>query len=153
MRLLKLLTLTALSVGLGFCQENDCETLDKCQEALKTNKNSSLLHFRAGEILFQEKNCQEATNGSSCQRAYNEFRYALSGDLQPKWTEVWSHINLGKIFDLSNQRERALNEYRLALRTKDDMRGALDEARKYIKTPYGSSGDSTPPAIRLRSIP
>jgi hypothetical protein len=148
MRLLKLLTLAALSVGLGFCQENGCDTLDKCQEALKTNKNSSLLHFRTGEILFQEKNCQGATNGRNCQRAANEFREALSGDLQPKWTQVWSHINLGKIFDLSEQRDRALNEYRLALRTKDNTRGAVDEARKYTETPYGSSGDSPPAPIR-----
>jgi len=41
---------------------------------------------------------------------------------------------LGKIFDATNQRERALNEYRRALRTLDNTRGALDEARKYIET-------------------
>jgi hypothetical protein len=61
---------------------------------------------------------------------------ALAVDLDPKWTEVWSHINLGKVFDISNQRDRALNEYRLAIRTKDNTRGALDEARKYTETPY-----------------
>jgi hypothetical protein len=53
-----------------------------------------------------------------------------------EWTEVWDHINLGKIFDITDQRERALNEYRLALRTKDNTRGALDEAKKYTEAPY-----------------
>jgi hypothetical protein len=50
------------------------------------------------------------------QSAANEFREAENGDLQPKWIEVWWHINLGKIFDLTGQRDRALNEYRQAQR-------------------------------------
>jgi hypothetical protein len=74
----------------------------------------------------------------------NEFREALNGDLQPKWTEVWAHINLGKIFDINNQRDRALNEYRLALRTKDNTRGALDEAAKYTKEPYRLHQEASP---------
>ena len=68
--------------------------------------------------------------------AANEFRDALSGDRDPKWTEVWSHINLGKIFDTTRQRDRALNEYRLAQRLGDNTRGAQDEAAKYIGSPF-----------------
>jgi tetratricopeptide (TPR) repeat protein len=124
---MKLMTLAALFVGLGFGQSNDCDTLDKCQEALKTNPHSSLIHFRIGEIYLPQ---------GSYQASGNEFRSALDGDLEPKWIEVWSHINLGKIFDVTHQRERALNEYRLALRTKDDTRGAQAEANKYIEAPY-----------------
>src|SRR5258708_4968246 len=60
----------------------------------------------------------------------------LAGELDPKWSEVWSHINLGKIFDITGQRERAVNEYNLAIRTKDDTQGAQEEAGKYLKTPY-----------------
>ncbi len=70
------------------------------------------------------------------QQAANEFREALNGDLEPKWTEVWSHINLGKIFDITGQRDRAVNEYNLAIRTKDNTQGAQEEAAKYLKTPY-----------------
>ncbi len=124
---MKLLTLAALSVGLGLGQSNDCDTFDKCQEALKTNRKSSLIHYRIGEIYFLQNNYQSAAN---------EFRQAVYGDLEPKWTEVWAHINLGKIFDITDQRERALQHYRLALRTKDNTRGALDEAKKYTETPY-----------------
>ena len=69
-------------------------------------------------------------------RSANEFREALSGDLEPKWTEVWAHINLGKIFDITDQRDRAVNEYRQALRTKDNTQGALEEAQKYIDKKY-----------------
>ena len=35
---------------------------------------------------------------------------------------------LGKIFDTTGQRERAVNEYRQAIQTGDPTQGALDEA-------------------------
>ncbi|HVO99846.1 MAG TPA: M1 family aminopeptidase [Bryobacteraceae bacterium] len=101
--------------------------LKEYQKALDVARNSSLAHFRIGQVHFLEGNWSPAAN---------EFREALSGDLEPKWTEVWSHIFLGKIFDVSDQRERALNEYRLAARTKDNTQGALDEAAKYTAQKY-----------------
>ncbi|HLH17219.1 MAG TPA: hypothetical protein VKX45_08355, partial [Bryobacteraceae bacterium] len=70
------------------------------------------------------------------QQAANDFREALNGDQVPQWTVVWSHINLGKIFDVTGQRDRAVNEYNQAIRTKDDTQGAQEEAAKYLKTPY-----------------
>lgn len=103
------------------------EALKEYQKALDVNANSSLAHYRVGELFFLQSNWQSAANS---------FRSALSGDLEPKWTEVWADINLGKIFDISGQRERAVNQYRLALRTKDNTQGALEEAGKYINTPY-----------------
>jgi predicted negative regulator of RcsB-dependent stress response len=124
---MKLLTLAALSVGLGFSQSNACDTLDQCQEALKTNRSSSLIHFRIAEIYFQQ---------GKLPNSYNEFRLSLNGDSEPRWTQVWARIDLGKIFDVTKQRDRALNEYREALRTKDNTRGGLDEAAKYIAAPY-----------------
>jgi hypothetical protein len=60
----------------------------------------------------------------------------LNGDLEPKWIEVWSHINLGRIFDVTSQRERARNEFQLAIRTKDNTQGAQEEAAKYIDKAY-----------------
>jgi len=43
---------------------------------------------------------------------------------------------LGKIFDITGQRSRAVNEYRQAIQTGDNTQGALDEARKYLEQPY-----------------
>ena len=80
-----------------------------------------------GEVFLLQNNYQSAAN---------EFRESLNGDLDPKWTEVWAHINLGKIFDVTGQRERAVNEYNHAIRTKDNTQGAQEEAAKYLKTPY-----------------
>jgi aminopeptidase N len=103
------------------------EALKEYQKALDVRRNSSLAHYRVAEVFMLQNNYQSAAN---------EFREALNGDLEPKWTEVWAHINLGKIFDITGQRERAVNEYTLAVRTKDNSQGAQEEASKYLKTPY-----------------
>jgi aminopeptidase N len=103
------------------------DALKEYQKALETTKNSSLAHYRIGEVFFLQNNYQSAAN---------EFRESLNGDLEPKWTEVWGHINLGKIFDITGQRERAVNEYQLAQRTRDNTQGAQDEVAKYLKQPY-----------------
>jgi len=103
------------------------EALKEYQKALESNKGSSLAHYRIGEVFFLQNNYQSAAN---------EFRESLNGDLDPKWTEVWGHINLGKIFDITGQRERAVNEYQLAQRTRDNTQGAQDEVQKYLKQPY-----------------
>ena len=101
--------------------------LGEYQKALDINRLSSLAHYRVGEVFFALRNYQSAANS---------FREALNGDLEPSWAEVWSHINLGKIFDVTGQRERAVNEYQQAIRTKDDTQGALDQANQYLKEPY-----------------
>ena len=74
------------------------------------------------------------------------FRASLDGDLDTayKWVEVWSHIYIGKIYDLTGQRERAVNEYSRAQHLMDDTGGAQAEADRYLKKPYGedSSGST-----------
>jgi tetratricopeptide (TPR) repeat protein len=97
------------------------------KKELEAKPRDSLTHFRIAEIHFQRGEFQPAANA---------FREALNGNLQPKWVEVWSLLNLGKVFDLTGQRERAVNEYRQAVRTRDNTRGAVDEAEIYRKTPY-----------------
>ena len=101
--------------------------LAEYQKALDNNKNSSLANYRIGEIFFTQHNFQSAANS---------FRDALRGDDDPKWTEVWSHIQLGRIFDVTGQRERAVNEYRLAVQTNDNTQGAINEARNLMAHPY-----------------
>jgi peptidase M1-like protein len=103
------------------------DALKEYQKALEANRNSSLAHYRIAEVFFLQNNYQSAAN---------EFREVLNGDLDPKWTECWSHINLGKVFDITGQRDRALNEYNLAIRTKDNTQGCQEEAAKYLKSPY-----------------
>jgi tetratricopeptide (TPR) repeat protein len=101
--------------------------LAEYQKALEVNSQSSLANYRIGEVLFTQRNYQASVNA---------FRDALRGDGEPRWTEVWSHIALGKIFDITGQRDRAVNEYRLAVQTNDNTQGALNEARQWLQKPY-----------------
>jgi tetratricopeptide (TPR) repeat protein len=105
--------------------------LAEYQKALDVNPQSSLVNFRMGEALFSQRDYQAAVN---------YYRDALNGDGEPRWTEAWSHIALGKIFDLSGQRDRAVNEYRLAAQTKDNSQGAVNEARLWLQKPYKLEG-------------
>jgi len=101
--------------------------LDQYKKALDANSQSSLANYRIGEVLFTQRNYQASVNS---------YRDALRGDDEPRWTEVWSHIQIGKIFDITGQRDRAVNEYRLAIQTNDNTQGALNEARLYLQKPY-----------------
>jgi tetratricopeptide (TPR) repeat protein len=101
--------------------------LGEFQKALEANSQSSLANYRIGEVLFSQRNYQASANS---------YRDALRGDGDPRWTEVWSHIQLGKIFDVTGQRDRAVNEYRQAVQTNDNTQGAVNEARMYLQKPY-----------------
>jgi aminopeptidase N len=114
--------------GQAMQQQGDLSgALGEFNKALELNKNSSLAHYRIAEIFFLQRNYQASANS---------YRASINGDGDPRWTEVWSHVQLGKIFDITGQRERAINEYRQAIQTNDDTFGALEEARKYLQKAY-----------------
>jgi len=114
--------------GQALQQQGDLTAaLMEFNKALDLNKNSSLAHYRIAEIFFLQRNYQSSANA---------YRESINGDGEPRWTEVWSRIQLGKIFDITGQRERAVNEYRQALQTNDNTFGALEEARKYMQKAY-----------------
>jgi tetratricopeptide (TPR) repeat protein len=114
--------------GMAMQQQGDLSgALAEFNKALDLNKNSSFAHYRVAEVFFQQRNYQSSANS---------YRASINGDGEPRWTEVWSHIQLGKIFDITGQRERAINEYRQAIQTNDDTFAALEEARKYLAKAY-----------------
>jgi aminopeptidase N len=114
--------------GQALQQQGDLSgALVEFNKALDLNKNSSLAHYRVAEVFFFQRNYQSSANA---------YRAAIDGDGEPRWTEVWSHIQLGKIFDITGQRERAVGQYRQATQTNDNTFGALEEARKYLQKAY-----------------
>src|SRR5579864_2954846 len=114
--------------GQALQQQGDLSgALAEFNKALDLNKNSSLAHYRIAEVFFVQRNYQASANS---------YRSSLNGDGEPRWTEVWSHIQLGKIFDITGQRERAVNEYRQAVQTNDNTFGALEEARRYLQKAF-----------------
>jgi hypothetical protein len=125
--------------GEGYAENGQYyEAIQEYQRALDLQSSNSLAHFRMGEAMFNQKNYQSAANA---------FRAALGGDLDPKWVDVWSHIYIGKIYDLLGQRERAVNEYSLAQHLGDDTAGAQEEAGKFLQRPYTGDAvlDAAPP--------
>jgi aminopeptidase N len=131
------------------------DAVQQYQRALSIQPNRSLANFRMGEAFFYQKNYQAAANA---------FREALATVPEPseKWTEVWGHIYLGKIFDLLGQRERALNEYSKARQTNDNTGGAQDVVEALVKKAYQENGmpavtpadaGSTPAKAKPADIP
>ena len=118
------------------------EAIQEYQHALDISPTYSLAHFRMGEAMFYQKNYQAAANA---------FRSALGGDGDPKWVEVWSHIYIGKIYDLLGQRERAVNEYSLAQHTNDDTAGAQKEVVQYLQKPYNGDNASAAGAATVQA--
>jgi len=111
------------------------DAVTQYQRALSIQPNRPLANFRMGEAFFYQKNYQASANA---------FKEALQTVPEPseKWTEVWSHIYLGEIFDLLGQRERAVNEYSKAKQTNDNTGGAQGTAERYLKKAYSEGGTS-----------
>ena len=111
------------------------DAIQQYQRALSIQPNRPLANFRMGEAFFYQKNYQAAANA---------FREAGQNVPEPseKWTEVWSHIYLGKVFDLLGQRARAVNEYSKAKQTNDDTGGAQQAAEELLKKPYAEGGSA-----------
>ena len=107
------------------------DAMDQFQDAIDLSPRSSLASFRMGEAMFELGNVTPAASN---------FRNALDGDLKPKWIEVWSYINLGKIYDSRGDHERAISEYQKAISTGDDAYGAQADAQKYIAQPFKPGG-------------
>ncbi len=117
-----------LSVGDEFLEQGEfVAAIAEYEKAKRLDPRSSLVHYRLGETYFKQ---------SGFNLAANSFRDCLNGDLKPDWVEVWSHIHLGKIFDILGQRQRALAEYQKAINSQNDHEGAQQEAKKYLDKPF-----------------
>jgi aminopeptidase N len=116
------------------------------QRALAIQPGRPLGNFRMGEAFFYQKNYQAAANA---------FREALQTVPEPseKWTECWSHIYLGQIFDLLGQRERGVNEYSKAKQTNDNTGGCQASAENYLKKPYSEGGTSVAAPADTKATP
>lgn len=129
-----------------YAQGRYYDAVAQYQKALSIQPNRSLANFRMGEAFFAEKNYQASANA---------FRASLETVPEPaeKWTEVWSHIYLGKIFDVLGQRERALHEYDKARQTNDNTAGAQEYVAAYIKKPYTEGSPAMIPASAPATAP
>jgi tetratricopeptide (TPR) repeat protein len=76
-----------------------------------------------------------AVRNKDMEGARNYFEKALGVAHEPK-VIVWSHIFLGRIFDLDEEREAALDHYRAALNAGEQLPEAKAAAELGLKQPY-----------------
>jgi tetratricopeptide (TPR) repeat protein len=123
----------------GPTPDQNCQTqgLAEYQKAVQANPPSSLAHYCIAVLLFsQQLDRPPSPSSGGYQASANAYRDALHGDGNPQWTKVWSYIGLGKIFDVTDQRKRAVRQYQLAVQTDDNTWGGVDEARELLEKPY-----------------
>ncbi|HZQ22800.1 MAG TPA: tetratricopeptide repeat protein [Terriglobales bacterium] len=97
------------------------------QQALDENQGDQ------GRALFIL--AQIATMNRDMQGARTYFEHALQVAQEPK-VVAWSHIYLGRIFDLQENREAALTHYRAALVAGTSLPAAKAAAEKGLQQPY-----------------
>lgn len=106
----------------------DVEAAQKlAQEALDENSEDP------GRALFVL--AQVATRNRDMQGARTYFQRALEVASEPK-VVAWSHIYLGRIFDLQEDRAAALDHYRAALNAGTDLPEAKAAAQRGLQQPY-----------------
>jgi tetratricopeptide (TPR) repeat protein len=101
------------------------------QEALDTKSGDP------GRALFIL--AQVATMSRDMQGARQYFEQALGLAHEPK-VVAWSHIYLGRIFDLQEEREAALDHYRAALSASASLPEAKAAAERGLQQPYEPPG-------------
>ncbi len=94
----------------GVCQDDPDREIAEYARLVAADSASSLAHYRLGEVYLREDNLQSAVS---------EYIRSLDGDHDPPWTQVWSHIQVGGIFDATGQQDRGVREYARAQETGD----------------------------------
>ena len=118
-----------LCIAYALGQDSSPDALQSYREGLKQNPADSLIHFRLGELFFEQHNYQSSAN---------EFRAALGGGPHPTWIDAWAHIDLGEIFEVTRQPSRAAREFQAALHTRDDTDGAQAFAAIRLEGGHGA---------------
>jgi tetratricopeptide (TPR) repeat protein len=71
------------------------------------------------------------------EQALVNFQAALKTSKDPR-TLAWSHIYLGRLYDVQSEREKALEEYRAALTVRDSRPDTKAAAEQGIKQPFAA---------------
>jgi Tetratricopeptide repeat len=78
---------------------------------------------------------QAASLSGNMQEAQENFEKALGVTKDPR-VAAWSHIYLGRILDLQEEREAAVAQYQAALKTGDSSTDTKNAAERGLKEPY-----------------
>ncbi len=104
------------------------------EAALKLDRSNSWIYYHLGLLFLEQRNYD---------LAIDNFKAALSGNLNPPWLSVWSNIKMGNSYDAKGDRTRAVAAYKRAENLGDNYDNAQDQVKKYLGTPYDPSQKQT----------
>ncbi len=110
-----------------FKEGNYVEAQAQFENALKLDRSNSWIYYHLGLLFLEQRNYD---------LAIDNFKAALSGDLNPTWLQVWANIKMGNAYDAKGDRTRATSAYGRAEKLGDNYDNAQDAVRKYQATPY-----------------
>ena len=84
--------------------------------------------------------------------AIGDFQEVLDTSKDPR-TLAWSHIYLGRLYDIMPDREKAVAEYQAALIVRDAQPDTKAAAEEGIKRPFVAAQSRAPGPGRLRRRP
>jgi tetratricopeptide (TPR) repeat protein len=105
---------------------NPVGAAELARAALNTNEDPARAYFILARV---------ATLGGNMQDARDDFAKAAQSAKDPR-IAAWSHIYLGRILDLQDDREDALVQYKAALDTGDVSADTKAAAERGLKAPY-----------------
>jgi tetratricopeptide (TPR) repeat protein len=110
------------------------------QEALAQNDDPGRCYF----VL-----ARAATLSANMQEAKDDFMKAAAASKDPR-TVAWSHIYLGRILDMQDEREAAIEQYKAALSAADISPDTRAAAERGLQAPYEPPEASRQPESQLR---
>jgi aminopeptidase N len=110
-----------------FKEGNYVEAQQQFEAALKLDRNNSWVYYHLGLLFLDQRNYDVAIDN---------FKAALSGNLNPPWLAVWSNIKMGNAYDAKGDRTRATAAYKRAQALGDDYDKAQDAVKRYQAAPY-----------------
>lgn len=110
------------------------------QEALAQNEDPGRCYF----VL-----ARAATLSANTQEAKDDFMKAAAASKDPR-TVAWSHIYLGRILDMQDERDAAIEQYKAALSAADISPDTRAAAERGLEAPYEPPQASRQPESQLR---
>lgn len=110
-----------------FKEGNYVEAQQQFEAALKLDRGNSWIYYHLGLLFLEQRNYDLAVDN---------FKAALSGNLNPPWLAVWSHIKMGNAYDAKGDRTRASAAYKKAETLGDDYDKAQEAVKRYQAAPY-----------------
>jgi hypothetical protein len=105
---------------------NPAEAGKLAQESLQAGEEQARAYFVLAKV---------ASLGGQMQEAQADFQKALDAAKDPH-VIAWSHIYLGRILDIQEERDGAVAQYKAALATSDVPEDAKSAAERGLQTPY-----------------